>query len=72
MLKNQHGHWLDRTMNWAENCPPGQRFKTPHRDVAINQLVELNARDISLRAMVEAVEMDDCRAGAETAVASTC
>ncbi|MEZ5530506.1 MAG: hypothetical protein R3E57_11365 [Porticoccaceae bacterium] len=57
MLRNQHGQWLDKSLNWLDHCPPGQRFKTPHHDVALNQLVELNARDISLRGEVERHEL---------------
>lgn len=57
MLRNQHGQCLDKSLNWVDHCPPGQRFRTPHHDVALNQLVELNARDISLRGEVERLEL---------------
>jgi len=57
-LRNQHRQWLDKSLNWVDHCPPGQLFKTPHRDVAVNQLVELNSRDISLRGAIEPLQAD--------------
>lgn len=56
VLRNQQQQWLDKSLNWVDHCPHGQLFKTPHRDVALNQLAELNARDFSLRGVVETLD----------------
>mgnify|MGYP003343979834 CR=1 FL=1 len=35
---------------------PDELFKTEHRDIALNQLVELNAKDINLRATIVSID----------------
>ncbi len=58
ILQNQRGEFLDKQLNWVP-AEAGNLFHSPHRDVALNQLIELNARDIRLRARVVACEADD-------------
>jgi hypothetical protein len=52
LIRAQSGEFLDRHLEWVAAPDPVTLFQTPHRDVALNQLVELNARDIRLRATV--------------------
>lgn len=59
ILENHRGEFLDKQLNWVSAGEAGNLFHTPHRDVALNQLIELNARDIHLRAKVVACEADD-------------
>lgn len=59
LIQNQAGAYLDKQLNWCLIPDPNQLFRTPHRDVALNQLVELNARDISIRASVVSCEVND-------------
>lgn len=59
IIQTQQGEFLDKQLNWA---PPGDvsnLFHTPHRDVALNQLIELNARDVQLRASVMTCTADE-------------
>lgn len=58
ILKNQHDQLLNRQLEWVAGCPASQLFCSPHRDIAINQLIELNSRDINLRAEIIACETD--------------
>ena len=58
ILQNQHEQFLDRSLEWISNCEINQLFKTPHRDIALNQLMELNAKDIQLRAKIISCELD--------------
>lgn len=58
ILQNQHQHYLNKSLEWVSGCETTQLFKTPHRDVALNQLMELNAKDILLRANIVSCELD--------------
>jgi hypothetical protein len=59
ILENHLGEFLDKQLTWVCAAQAGNLFHSPHRDVALNQLIELNARDIHLRANVVACEADD-------------
>ena len=43
---------LDKHFQWTHDIESSPLFYTPHRDIALNQLIELNAKDISLRAEI--------------------
>lgn len=43
---------LDKHLQWTHDIESSPLFYTPHRDIALNQLIELNAKDISLRAEI--------------------
>ena len=47
---------LDKELQWAPEIIARRIFNTPNRDIALNQLIELNAKDVNLRADV--VECD--------------
>ena len=59
IIQSQGGQVLDKHLNWVDGVDRSQLFSTPHRDVALNQLIELNTRDIQLRARVVACDCDD-------------
>ena len=59
LIQNQASAYLDKQLNWSLIPDPNQLFRTPHKDVALNQLVELNARDISMRAVVVSCEVNE-------------
>ena len=58
ILKNQHEQFLDKTLQWVDSCGASQLFKHTHRDIALNQLMELNAKDVQLRAKVVTCQLD--------------
>lgn len=58
IIHNSRGEFLDRQLNWVSAEDASVIFHTPHRDVALNQLIELNARDIHLRAKVVQCDSD--------------
>ena len=43
---------LDKSLQWTKNKPAADILFTQHRDVALNQLIELNTKDIDLRATI--------------------
>jgi len=59
IIQSQNGQVLDKHLNWVDGHDTSQLFYTAHKDVALNQLIELNARDIHLRAKVVACDRSD-------------
>jgi hypothetical protein len=50
VIRNQHQHYLGRNGEWVDGSHLPALFRTPYRDAALNELVEVNLRDLSLRA----------------------
>ncbi|MGD9660850.1 MAG: hypothetical protein AB7U63_06210 [Porticoccaceae bacterium] len=60
IIQKPSGEVLDRHLNWiSADEDSALLFRTPHKDVALNQLIELTARDIHLRARVVACNSND-------------
>lgn len=59
IIQSQSGAYLDKQLAWVSAADASSLFHTPHKDVALNQLIELNTRDINLRATVVPCEVDD-------------
>ncbi len=58
ILQTQDQRTLNNDLEWSSEADCNAIFHTPHKDIAINQLIELNAKDISLRASVVECEAD--------------
>jgi|TARA_B110000483_G_scaffold221345_1_gene277225 hypothetical protein len=52
IIQSQDMATLDKHLQWTHNVDSSSLFYTPHRDIALNQLIELNAKNISLRASI--------------------
>lgn len=52
ILQQDSGNILSKALEWMLDIAPQAAFQTPHRDVALNQLLELNLKDTGLRAQV--------------------
>ena len=50
IIQSQDMATLDKHLQWTQDIEASSVFYTPHRDIALNQLIELNAKDTSLRA----------------------
>ena len=57
VLQAQNNDMLDKELQWTSKIVAKYIFTTPHRGIALNQLVELNATDASLRAEVVEYEL---------------
>ena len=49
---------LSKDLDWTCNITSNDIFYSPHRDIALNQLVELNAKQIDLRVNIIECEAD--------------
>lgn len=59
VIRNQYNHFLGRHGEWLDGSHVPALFRTDHRDVAVNELVEVNLRDFDLRGEILACESDD-------------
>lgn len=58
VIRNQLDHYLGRHGEWLDGSHVPALFRTEHRDVAVNELVEVNLRDFNLRGEIIACEAD--------------
>lgn len=61
VIRNQLGQYLTRKGEWVSGKDASVLFNQPHYDQALNQLIEINAKDIELRGTVMEVAMDDSK-----------
>mgnify|MGYP003342168659 CR=1 FL=1 len=59
IIRNQVGHYLGRNGEWLDGSHVPGLFRTDHRDVAVNELVEVNLRDFDLRGEIIGCEAED-------------
>ena len=59
ILRNQHGYFLGKQKDWLDGRDRNALYKTPHKDEAVNQMVELSAKDFEQRIRVVSCEADE-------------
>ena len=59
VIRNQLAQFWARSREWMDGREAQRLLKFRHRDEALNQLVELSARDIDLRGEVFACDLDE-------------
>jgi len=58
ILQMSDGRFLNKGLDWTATNHHRDLFRSEHRDIALNKLIELNAKDIDLRAKVVSCELD--------------
>jgi hypothetical protein len=56
VLQDADGRYLGKDLDWMDDLNASAVFCCEHQDQALNKLVELNAKDINLRAQVIACD----------------
>jgi len=59
VIRNQLGQYLTRKGEWVSGRDTASLFHQPWFDQALNQLIEINAKDIELRGKVVELELDE-------------
>ncbi|MEH6639722.1 MAG: hypothetical protein V7717_10640 [Porticoccaceae bacterium] len=54
VIQDTDGRYLNREAQWNDAKSTVAVFYSPHKDIALNQLLEVNAQDVLLRAQVVA------------------
>jgi len=58
LLQRHDGSVLSKNLDWTCDLTSNDIFYSPHRDIALNQLVELNVKQIDLRVNIIECEAD--------------
>lgn len=56
VIKNQDELYLTKQSEWEDGRDANQLFKSPHHDIALNTLIEVNSKDITLRGEIISVD----------------
>lgn len=56
ILQRSDGFYLGKDFVWTADCNNNLLYQSEHQDIALNKLIELNAKDINLRAKVTAFD----------------
>lgn len=59
ILQRNDDRILTRGLEWSWEVTPQTAFVTPHRDVALNQLLELTLKDTHLRAQIVSCTLNE-------------
>lgn len=59
VIRNQHQQFLGKQGQWLDESEPQQAWRSPHHDVALNHLIEVNARDIEQRLVLMQCPLND-------------
>ncbi len=59
LLQNQRKHLLSKQGEWVNGREAGSLYRTVHRDEALNQMIEVNARDYTLRIKILECTLND-------------
>jgi len=61
VIRNQEGQYHTKKGEWVSGKESAGLYHKPHHDEALNQLIELNAKDIYLRGTVAELEVCEKR-----------
>lgn len=59
LLQNQHKRLLNKQGEWVDGREANTLFRSSHRDEALNQMIEVNARDYTLRIKILECTLND-------------
>lgn len=59
VIQNQFGLYLGKQAEWLTPSQGNQILHSPHKDEMLNSLIELNAKDINVRAQVIDVPVNE-------------
>jgi hypothetical protein len=59
ILQNQHKLFLGKQNAWVDGQDPNVLYKTPYKDEAINQMVEVSAKDYTQRIRIVPCNPDE-------------
>lgn len=59
ILQNQYKHFLGKQSHWLDGRDLNALYKTPYKDEAINQMVEVSAKDYTQRIKIISCALND-------------
>ena len=58
VIRNQNNHYLGKHGTWVDGSHAPALFRTEHKDMAVNELIETNIRDFDLRGEIIVCDAD--------------
>jgi len=58
IIQNQHQQLLNKDKEWVTSGQAQGLFFSAHQDIALNQLIEINAKDYTLRCELVACDLN--------------
>lgn len=59
LIRNQHQHYLGKHGEWLDGSHPPALFRSEHRDIAVNELIDCNIKDVDLRGEIMVCDAND-------------
>lgn len=59
VIRNQFDQYLGKHSDWLSGRAPQQVYRAGHHDEALNTLIEINAKDITLRGNILETGLDE-------------
>lgn len=59
VIRNHENRYLTRKHKWRSGKDRNRLFRSMEKDIALNELIEVNAKDILARLQLLTVELDD-------------
>lgn len=59
VIKNQNNYFLNKKNEWVDGKLASELYKSIHKDIALNTLIELSSKDSELRAELIPCQADD-------------
>lgn len=61
ILQNQDGYFLSKQKEWVDGRDASLLYRSPHRDEALNQMVEVNSKDYTQRISIVDCQLNEKR-----------
>ncbi|WP_299981389.1 hypothetical protein [uncultured Pseudoteredinibacter sp.] len=61
ILQNQDGYFLSKQKEWVDGRDASVLYRSPHRDEALNQMVEVNSKDYTQRISIVDCQLSEKR-----------
>ncbi len=58
ILQNQNQYFLNKHREWIDGHDAGLVYRTPHKDIALNEMIEVNSKDITQRIRILECEVN--------------
>lgn len=59
VIRNHENRYLTKKHKWRSGADPGILFRSADKDVALNELIEVNAKDVMARLQLVSCELDE-------------
>ena len=59
VVRSAEGHYLSKQQDWLSGKDKNSLYFTKHKDVALNQLIDITIKNVNVRAKIVPCELDE-------------